>query len=72
MTKFIYRSKTDLNQSTNCLLKEERERERVRIKQTKNPKAFIDYSQTIDDVYDNFEDHNPTKKRKVLIMFAYI
>ena len=47
-------------------------RERVRIKQTKNPKAFIDYSQTIDDVYDNFEDHNPTKKRKVLIVFDYI
>ena len=70
MTKFIYTSKTDLNQSTSCLLKEERER--VRIKQTKNPKAFIDYSQTIDDVYDNFEDHNPTKKRKVLIVFDYI
>ena len=34
----------------------------------KNPKAFIDYSQTIDDVYENL-DYNPTKKRRVLIVF---
>ena len=35
----------------------------------KNPKAFIDYSQTINDAYDNSEDYNPTKKRRVLIVF---
>ena len=28
----------------------------------------MDYSQTIDDVYENLEDYNPTKK-KVLIVF---
>ena len=44
-------------------------REKVGIKKSKNPKAFIDYSQTIVDVYENFEDYNPTKKRKVLIVF---
>ena len=37
---------------------------------------IIDYSQTTDDVYENFEGYNPTKKRKVLIVFdnmiAYI
>ena len=27
-----------------------------------NPKVFSDYSQTIDDVYENLEDFNPTKK----------
>ena len=43
-------------------------REKLEIK-TKNPKAFINYSQTIDDVYENLEDYNPTKKNKVLIMF---
>ena len=37
------------------------------IKKLKNPKAFIDNSQTIDDVYENLEEYNPTKKRKVLI-----
>ena len=29
---------------------------------------FFD-SQTIDDLYENLEDYNPTKKRKVLIVF---
>ena len=42
----------------------------VRIKKLKHPQAFIDYSQTIDDVYENLEDYNPTKKRKVLILFG--
>ena len=32
------------------------ERERVGIKKLKNPKAFIGYSQTIDDNYENLED----------------
>ena len=35
----------------------------------KNSKAFIDYLQSIDDVYENLEDYNPTKKRRVLIVF---
>ena len=36
----------------------------------KNPKAFIEYSHGIDDVYKNFEGFNLTKKRKVLDMIA--
>ena len=44
-------------------------REKVGIKKLKNPKAFIDYSQAFDDVYENLEDYNPTKKRKILIVF---
>ena len=44
-------------------------REKVGIKTLKNPKAFIGYSQTIDDVYENLEDYNLTKKRRVLILF---
>ena len=30
--------------------------------------AFIDYLQTIDDDYENLEDYNPTKKKRVLIV----
>ena len=30
---------------------------------------FIDYSQRIDDAYENLVDNNPTKKKKVLIVF---
>ena len=44
------------------------EREKVGNEALKNPKAFTDYSQTIDAVYENL-DFNPTKKRGVLIMF---
>ena len=52
-----------LNQSINYLLKKQKKQK------LKNPKAFIDYSQTVDDVYENLVDYNPTKKRKVLIVF---
>ena len=52
-----------LNQSINYLLRKQKKQK------LKNPKAFIDYSQTVDDVYENLVDYNPTKKRKVLIVF---
>ena len=38
------------------------------MKELRNPKTITDYSQTI-DVYENSEDFNPIKKRKVLIVF---
>ena len=44
-------------------------REKIGIKEFKNPKAFIDYSQAIDDIYENLENFNLAKKRKVLIVF---
>ena len=47
-------------------------REKVGNEILKNLKAFIDYSQTAADVYENFEDYNPTKKRRVLIVFDYM
>ena len=34
-----------------------------------DPKAFIEYSNGIQDVYKNIEDYNPIKKCKVLITF---
>ena len=39
-------------------------REKVRIKALNNPEAFIDYSQTIDGVYENLEDYIKSKKEK--------
>ena len=42
---------------------------KVGVENLKNPKAFIDCSQTIDGVYESLEDYNPTKKRRVLIVF---
>ena len=44
-------------------------REKIGTENLNNPKIFIDYSQTIDNVYENLEDYNPTKKWTVLIVF---
>ena len=44
-------------------------KEKVRIENLKSPKALIDYLKTFDDVYENLEDYNPAKKRRVLIVF---
>ena len=35
----------------------------------KNSNGFIDYSETLDDVYESLELYNWTKKRRVLIVF---
>ena len=34
-----------------------------------NPRAFTDYSQAIDKVYEHLKDYNQTKKRRVFIVF---
>ena len=44
-------------------------RKKVGTEILKNPRAFIDYSQTIDDVYEHLEDYNSTKKKRALIVF---
>ena len=44
-------------------------RENVGIKQVNNSKAFIQSSDTMDDVYENIDDYNPSRKRKILIVF---
>ena len=39
------------------------------IKNLNDPSAFIEYSNTIDDVYNNIDHYNPKRKRKFLIVF---
>ena len=39
------------------------------IKKLNDPKAFIEYSNTMDDAYSNTDDYNPQRKRKILIVF---
>ena len=43
--------------------------EKVGTKNLEIPKAFIDYSQRTDDVYENLKGYNPTKERNMLIVF---
>ena len=44
-------------------------REKVGLNHFNYPKAFMEYSNDMQDVYKNIEDYNPIKKRKVLIIF---
>ena len=44
-------------------------REKVGLDHFKDPKAFMEYSNDMQDVYKNIEDYNPGKKRKILIVF---
>ena len=51
-------------------------RENVGIKHLNDSKAFIECSNTMNDVYENIDHYNPNRKRKILIVFddmiAYI
>ena len=44
-------------------------REKVGLYHFKDPKAFMEYSNDMEDVYKNIENYNPGKKRKILILF---
>ena len=44
-------------------------RENARIKHFNDSNAFIECSNTMDDLYENINDYNPSRKRKILIVF---
>ena len=46
-----------------------KKRENAEIKHLNDPNAFIECSNTMDDIYENIEDYNPSRKRKILIAF---
>ena len=46
-----------------------KKRENAAIKHLNDPKAFIECSNTIDDVYESIDDYNSTRKRKILNVF---
>ena len=43
--------------------------EKVGLNHYDDPKAFMEYSNDMQDAYNNIEDYNPQKNRKVLIVF---
>ena len=45
------------------------EREGAGLKRFNDPKAFIEYSNDMQDVYINIEEYNTDKERKILIVF---
>ena len=44
-------------------------RKNAGIKHVNDGNAFIEYSNTMDDVYKNIDDYNPNRRRKILIVF---
>ena len=44
-------------------------RESIGLKHFNYPKAFIEYSNDMHDVYKNVDDYNPDKENKILIVF---
>ena len=46
-----------------------KKREKVGLDHFDDAKAFMEYSNDMQDVYKNTEDYNPIKKRKILIVF---
>ena len=39
------------------------------IKHLTDSNAFIECSNNLDDIYENINEYNPTKRRKILILF---
>ena len=44
-------------------------REKVELNHYDDPKAFMEYSNDMQDIYRNLKEYNPREKRKVLIVF---
>ena len=59
-TKFPYEAKYQLLIS---------KRERTGLKYLNDPKAFIEYSNDMDDIYKIIEEYKPNMKRKILMVF---
>ena len=61
----IYLNAKDLNElKYQFLIKKRKD---VRIKHLNNPKTFSEYSACIDDVYNDINDYNPNRKRKMFV-----
>ena len=63
----IYLYARDLNEPKNKILI--KKRKDVGIKHLNDLNAFIECSNTVDDVYENIHDYNSSRKRKILIVF---
>ena len=63
----IYLHARDLNElKYEILIKKRKD---AGIKDSNYPNAFIECSNTMDDIYENIHDYNSRRKRKILIAF---
>ena len=49
-----------------------KKRQNAGIKHFNDPNAFMECSNTMDDVYENIDDYNPNKQRNILIVFDHM
>ena len=63
----IYLYAKDLSESKHGFLI--KNREDAGIKHSNDLNAFVECSNTMDDVYENIDDYNPSRKRKLLTVF---
>ena len=63
----IYLYARDLNEPKYKILI--KKRKDAGIKHLNDPNAFIECSNMMDDVYENINDYNSSRKRKILIVF---
>ena len=63
----IYLYAKDLSEPNNHFLI--KKSEDAGIKNLDDPSAFIEYSDTMDNVYNNINDYNTKRKRKISIVF---
>ena len=63
----IYLYARDLNEPKYKILIEKHKD--AGIKHLNDPNAFIEFSNSMDDVYENIRDYNSSRKRKILIVF---
>ena len=61
LIKFIYMLKVNIKLNINFQLKKQ---ESTALQHLNDSKAFIEYSNDVDDIYKNIEKCNPNKKRK--------
>ena len=64
LIKFIYMLKLYMKQNELLVNK----RESTVIKHFNDSKAFIEYSNDMNDIYNNIEENNPNKRRKILVV----
>ena len=63
ITRYLY-SKDPYEAKYQCLINK---RESTGLNHFNDSKAFIEYSNGVDDIYENIEQHNPNLKRKILV-----
>ena len=69
IAKIYLYAKDPYEEKYQCSIKK---RESTGLKHFNDSKAFIEYSNDMDDIYKNIEKHNPNKKSKILIGFDNI